>query len=60
MKKNIRSKVLVRVAEPLESNILQAAARQIEGTYIIDSSRSAKIEFGFDESTFDILGGLSN
>ena len=59
-KKQIRSKVLFRVAKPLELNILQAAGRQLKGTYIVDSSRTAKIEFGFDTSTFDILGRFSN
>ena len=52
---------------PLDSNFyfrenqldfehLISAAKQIEGFYMIDNSRSANIQFGFDSTIFSILG----
>ena len=40
----------------LELTHLVSAAKQIEGSYIIDSNRSANIRFGSDSSIFTILG----
>ena len=55
---------------PLDSNFyfrenqldfehLISAAKQIEGFYIIDTARSANIQFGFDSSIFSMLGKVS-